>query len=143
MAKIKTLKQFNESIDTAFETQKTRDEAKACYEFQRDELKLAEKEICDYSAEHPEVFAGNDDASAWGSTGTVDFTISNGRTVERLDGGKLSDAAFIEALPRKYVRVKRELNKAKLKADGLDVAALEQLGLKYVSTRTLRLVASA
>ena len=35
MSKIKTMKQFKAGIDAAFETQKTRDEAKACYDFSR------------------------------------------------------------------------------------------------------------
>ena len=39
MSKIKTMKQFKAGIDAAFETQKTRDEAKACYDFSRDEFK--------------------------------------------------------------------------------------------------------
>ena len=46
MGKIKSRKQFNEAIDQAFETAKTRDEAKACYDFQREEFKAAESEIC-------------------------------------------------------------------------------------------------
>ena len=45
MAKIKTAKQFRDGIDAAFETQKTRDEAKACYDFSRDEFKAAEEEL--------------------------------------------------------------------------------------------------
>ena len=36
MSKIKSKKQFKEQIDAAFETMKTRDEAKACYDFSRD-----------------------------------------------------------------------------------------------------------
>ena len=39
MGKIKSRKQFNEAIDQAFETARTRDEAKACYDFQREEFK--------------------------------------------------------------------------------------------------------
>ncbi|MCR5751982.1 MAG: hypothetical protein K6G91_08460 [Kiritimatiellae bacterium] len=33
--KIKTKKQFKERVDAAFETQKIRDEAKACHDFSR------------------------------------------------------------------------------------------------------------
>ena len=36
MAKIKSTKQFKEQVDAAFATMQTRDEAKACYEFQRE-----------------------------------------------------------------------------------------------------------
>ena len=42
MSKIKTTKQFKEQVDAAFATMQTRDEAKACYEFQREEDKSAE-----------------------------------------------------------------------------------------------------
>ena len=65
--KIRSTRQFKERVDAAFETQKTRDEAKACYGFQREEF---------------------------------------------------------EALPKRYIRVKFELNKAKIKADALDAEAL-------------------
>ena len=37
--KIKSKKQFKDGVDAAFETLKTRDEAKACYDFQREEFK--------------------------------------------------------------------------------------------------------
>ena len=37
MGKIKTKKQFKAGVDSAFETMKTRDEAKACYDFSREE----------------------------------------------------------------------------------------------------------
>ena len=42
MSKIKSTKQFKEQVDAAFATMQTRDEAKACYEFQREEDKSAE-----------------------------------------------------------------------------------------------------
>ena len=41
MSKIKSTKQFKEQVDAAFATMQTRDEAKACYEFQREEYKTA------------------------------------------------------------------------------------------------------
>ena len=41
--KIKSTRQFKERVDAAFETQKTRDEAKACYDFQREEFKAQER----------------------------------------------------------------------------------------------------
>ena len=50
MAKIKSKKQFKEQVDAAFATMQTRDEAKACYEFQREEYKTAEAELCAYAA---------------------------------------------------------------------------------------------
>ncbi|MDD6029793.1 MAG: hypothetical protein PUE68_03145 [Kiritimatiellae bacterium] len=139
MANIRTRNQFREAIDSAFETQRTRDEAKACYDFQRDELKAAEEELCAFAAGHPEVFDGTDGKSGWGATEKVEFTISAGRAIERADGGRLTDAAFLDALPKRYVRFKREINKAKIKADGLDAEALAKLGLVQVDTSTLKM----
>ena len=143
MAKIRSNKEFRARIDEAFETQKTRDEAKRCYELERQELKDAESELCDYAARHPEVFDGYDESGAWGATDKVEFAVSGGKSIERADGGKLTDTDFLDALPTRYVRVKREVNKAKLKADGLDAAALAKLGLVQVATRTLKLTAKA
>ena len=42
MSKIKNTKQFKEQVDAAFSTMQTRDEAKAFYEFQREEYRTAE-----------------------------------------------------------------------------------------------------
>ena len=143
MAKIKTTKQFKAGIDAAFETQKTRDEAKACYDFSRDEFKAAEEELCAYAAQHTEVFAGQDGTSGWGATESVEYVMSNGSAIERADGGKLTDGDFLKALPKKYLRVKFELNKAKIKAEGLDAAALAKLGLVRVETMSMKLKAKA
>ncbi len=139
MAKIKSTKQFKQEVDSAFATMQTRDEAKACYEFQRDEFKTAEAELCSYAKEHREVFDGTDGVSGWGSTDTVDYTVSTGRTVERADGGRLNDAAFLKSIPRRYVRVKMELNKAKIKADGLDEKDLAAIGLVSIETTQIKL----
>ncbi|MBP3405491.1 MAG: hypothetical protein J6N18_05265, partial [Kiritimatiellae bacterium] len=87
MSKIKSVKQFKERVDGAFETMKTRDEAKACYDFAREEFKSAEEELCAYAAANPAVFEGNDGVSGWGATDSVEYTMSNGNTVERTDGG--------------------------------------------------------
>ena len=89
------------------------------------------------------MFDERDAKSGWGSTDSVDYVISNGTTVERSDGGKLSDADFLDTLPKRYIRVKREINKAKIKADGLDADALARLGLVQVATSTLKLKARA
>ncbi len=137
--KIKTKKQFKERVDAAFETQKTRDEAKACYDFSREEFKEQEEELCAYAAANPDVFEGRDGASGWGATDTVEYTMTGGTTVERADGGKLTDGDFLKGLPKKYIRVKFELNKAKLKADALDNAALAELGLVRVETVSMKL----
>ena len=84
--KIKSVKQFKERVDGAFETMKTRDEAKACYDFAREEFKSAEEELCAYAAANPSVFEGRDGVSGWGTTDEVEYTMSNGNTVERTDG---------------------------------------------------------
>ena len=46
-------------------------------------------------------------------------------------------------MPKKYIRVKFELNKAKIKADGLDDADLASLGLVRVGTLGMKLKAKA
>ena len=143
MSKIKNTKQFKEQIDATFATMQTRDEAKACYEFQREEYKTAEAELCAYAGGHREVFEGTDGTSGWGSTDAVEYVMSGGNTVERADGGKLTDGEFLKGLPRKYVRVKFELNKAKIKADGLEDDDLAALGLVRVETMNLKLKAKA
>ena len=141
MSKIRSTKQFKEQVDAAFATMQTRDEAKACYEFQREEYRTAEAELCAYASEHHEVFEGTDGASGWGSTDTVEYIMTGGVTVERADGGKLTDCEFLKGLPKKYVRVKFELNKAKIKADGLDDDDLAALGLVRVGTLGMKLKA--
>ena len=143
MSKIKNTKQFKAQVDAAFATMQTRDEAKACYEFQREEYKTAEAELCAYASEHREVFEGTEGDSGWGSTDTVEYVMSGGVTVERADGGKLTDREFLKGLPKKYICVKFELNKAKLKADGLDDADLASLGLVRVNTLGMKLKAKA
>ena len=139
MSKIKSVKQFKERVDGAFETMKTRDEAKACYDFSREEFKVAEEELCAYAAANPAVFDGRDGVSGWGATDNVEYTMSNGNTVERTDGGKLTDVEFLKKLPKKYVRAKLELNKAKIKAEGLDDDALAALGLVRITTMSMKL----
>ena len=143
MAKIKSKKQFKEQVDAAFATMQTRDEAKACYEFEREEYKTAEAELCAYAAANPDVFDGRDGASGWGTTDTVEYVMTSGTTVERADGGRLTDGDFLKGLPKKYLRVKFELNKAKIKADGLDDADLAALGLVRVETMGMKLKAKA
>ena len=140
---IKSTRQFKNGVDEAFETMKTRDEAKACYDFARDEYRAAEEELCQYAATNPEVFEGTDGASGWGQTDSVEYTMSSGTTVERADGGKLTDTEFLKGLPKKYIRAKLELNKAKIKADGLDGDALAELGLVRVATMSMKLKAKS
>ena len=85
------------------------------------------------------LFEGTDGASGWGETESVEYTMTGGMTVERADGGKLSDAEFLKGLPTRYVRAKLELNKAKIKADGLDADALAKLGLVRIATMSMKL----
>ena len=142
---IKTIKQFREKVDAALETMKTRDEAKACYDFSRDEYAEAEKSITAFALENPDqVFpSGHEGDDGEGETEMTRYTLRSGRTLERIDGGKLSDQNWLKSLPKKYIRVKFELNKAKLKADGLDAEALANLGLVRVETMSLKLKAKA
>ena len=139
MGKIKSKKQFKAGVDSAFETMKTRDEAKACYDFSREEYKNAEDELCEYAAANPDVFEGRDGVSSWGATESVEYTFSCGNSVERADGGKINDGEFLKKLPKKYVRVKFELNKQKIKSEDLDSAALEKLGLVRAATMSMKL----
>ena len=143
MAKIKSVKQFKERVDGAFETQKTRDEAKACYDFAREEFKAEEEELCAYAAANPSVFEGRDGVSGWGATESVEYTMSNGTTVERTDGGKLTDVEYLKKLPKRYVRAKLELNKAQIKSEALDDEQLAALGLIRVSTMSMKLKAKS
>ena len=64
---------------------------------------------------------------------------SNGTTVERADGGKLTEMDFLKGLPKKYVRAKLELNKAKIKSEGLDDDVLAALGLVRITTMSMKL----
>jgi len=139
MGKFKNTKQFKDGINAAFETMKTRDQAKECYDFSREEYKNAEEELCAYAAGHTEVFEGNDGISGWGKTESVEYTMTNGSSIERSDGGKLSDPDFLKSIPKKYLRVKFELNKAKIKADGLEADDLARLGLMRVGTMSMKL----
>ena len=143
MARIKSTRQFKERVDAAFETQKTRDEAKACYDYAREDYKAAEADLCALAAGNPAVFEGRDGVSGWGQTDSVEYTMTNGTSVERADGGKLTDGEFLKSLPKKYIRVKFELNKAKIKADGLDAEDLAALGLVRVETVSMKLKAKA
>ena len=140
---IKTKKQFKEKINSAFETMRTRDEAKACYDFSRDEFNASEEELCAYAAANPDVFEGTDGTSGWGTTEGVEYTMTSGTTVERIGNGKLTDQDFLRSLPKRYIRVKFELNKAKIKADGLDAEALAKLGLVRVATMSMKLKAKS
>ena len=143
MKQIRTTRQFKNGVDAAFETMKTRDEAKACYDFARDEYRAAEEELCRYAAANPEVFEGTDGTSGWGQTDSVEYTMSSGSTVERADGGRLSDAEFLKSMPKTYSRDKLELNQAKIKADGLDGDDLMKLGLVRVATMSMKLKCKA
>ena len=141
MAKIKSMKQFREKVDAALETMKTRDEAKACYDFSRDEYAEAEECITAFALENlDQVFpAGHEGDNGEGETEATRYSLRSGRTLARLDGGKLNDQDWLKSLPKKYIRVKFELNKAKIKADGLDDKELKELGLEDVVTHTLTL----
>ena len=143
MKKIRGMKQFREKVDAALETMKTRDEAKACYDFARDEYAEAEESITAFALENlDQVFpAGHEGDNGEGETEATRYALRGGRTLARLDGGKLGDQDWLKTLPKKYIRVKFELNKAKIKADDLDDDELANLGLEEIATHTLTLEA--
>ena len=143
MAGIKSTRQFKERVDSAFETQRTRDEAKACYDFAREEFETAAEELCAYAAANPDVFEGHGGKRSWGSTDTVAYTVSSGTTVERIDGGSLNDAEWLNGLPKRFIRKRPELNKAKINADKLDAEKLAALGLVRVATASIKLKAKS
>ena len=139
---LKNKKEFAAAIDDMFDTGKERDNAKACYDFARDKYRETEELCCTFAAEHlDEVFPnGHEGENGSGETDRVCYTMTNGRAIERLDGGRPTDQDWLKSLPKKYVRVKLELNKAKIKAVGLNADQLAELGLTSVPTRTMKLV---
>ncbi len=140
---IKTIKQFKDGIDAAFETQQARDRFKARYDAAKDEFDTTADDLCAFAATNPDVFDGADSQCGWGATDTVEFTVSGGSTIQRADGGKLNDEAFLKSLPEKYVRTKLELNRTLLNGEGLGEAALAALGLARIPTLKLKLKAKA
>jgi len=144
MSKIKNKKQFLQNIDSAFKVLKSRDEAKAAYIDMRKAFEGLEEELCAFADEHPaEAYTESTAAGGRGETDCVSYVFTKGRSLVRIDGGSETDETFLKKLPKEYVRMKPELNKAKLKSSGLTAAELKKLGFKYRDTLSLKLKAKA
>ena len=64
-------------------------------------------------------------------------------TFLRIDGGPLSDKAWLNSLPDDYVRQKPELNRLAIKGANLTDGELAELGLKRTETQTMKFTAAA
>ena len=67
--------------------------------------------------------------------------MTNGETLERIDGGSITDKNWLNTLPDEFVRQKPELNRLAIKGAQLDDDTLAELGLKRVSTKNMKLTA--
>ena len=127
MKKIKSTKAFKDAVDVAFDTQTKRDRKKR-----------------EYALGHPEVFdPGEDGRSREGSTDRVKYKLTSGEALERIDGGPLSDKAWLNSLPDDYVRQKPELNKLAIKGANLTDGELAEIGLRRAETQTMKFTAAA
>ena len=141
--KIKSTKAFKDAVDVAFDTQAKRDRKKREYDEQRKAFDERHDALCEYALGHPEVFdAGEGGRSREGSTDHVRYKLTSGEVLERIDGGSISDRAWLNSLPDDYVRQKPELNKLALKGANLSDEELAELGLRRTETQTMRLVAA-
>ena len=143
MKKIKSTKAFKDAVDVAFDTQVRRDKRQREYDEQRKAFDERHDALCEYALGHPEVFdAGEGGRSREGSTDHVRYKLTSGEVLERIDGGSISDRAWLNSLPDDYVRQKPELNKLALKGANLSDEELAELGLRRAETQTMRLVAA-
>ena len=141
--KIKSTKAFKDAVDVAFDMQVKRDRRKREYDEQRKAFDERHDALCEYALGHPEVFdAGEGGRSREGSTDHVRYKLTSGEVLERIDGGSISDRAWLNSLPDDYVRQKPELNKLALKGANLSDEELAELGLRRAETQTMRLVAA-
>ncbi len=141
--KIRSTKQFKDGINAAFDTQESRAAAKRqCDDLARD-FDERHETLCKYAAEHPEVFdVGTGGKSHEGATDRVKYKMTPGETLERIDGGALTDRKWLNELPDEYVRQKPELNKYALKGANLTDEQLAELGLRRVETLNMKLTAA-
>ena len=63
--------------------------------------------------------------------------------LERIDGGSISDKAWLNSLPDDYVRQKPELNKLAIKGANLTDEELAEIGLRRAETQTMKFTAAA
>ena len=142
MKKIKSTKSFKAAVDETFDVQELRDEKKRQYEDLRKDFDSRHEGLCEYAREHPEVFTGGDGGrTSEGTTKRVRYRMTNGETLERIDGGSLTDKNWLNTLPDEFVRQKPELNRLAIKGAQLDDDTLAELGLKRVSTKNMKLTA--
>ena len=142
MKKIKSTKSFKAAVDETFDVQELRDEKKRQYEDLRKDFDSRHEDLCEYASEHPEVFNGGDGGrTSEGTTERVRYRMTNGETLERIDGGSITDKNWLNTLPDEFVRQKPELNRLAIKGAQLDDDTLAELGLKRVSTKNMKLTA--
>ena len=105
MNRIRSTKAFKDAVDVAFDTQVKRDKRKREYDEQRKAFDERHDALCEYALDHPEVFdPGEGGKSREGSTDRVKYKLTSGETLERIDGGSISDKAWLNSLPDDYVR---------------------------------------
>ena len=144
MKKIKSTKAFKDAVDVAFDTQTKRDKRKREYDDLNRDFDERHDALCEYAADHPEVFdPGESGKSREGSTDRVKYKLTVGEALERIDGGSLSDKAWLNTLPGDYVREKPELNKLAIRGANLTDEELAEIGLRRAATQTMKLVAAA
>ena len=144
MNKIRSTKAFKDAVDVAFDTQVKRDKRKREYDEQRKAFDERHDALCEYALDHPEVFdPGEDGRSREGSTDRVKYKLTSGEALERIDGGSLSDKAWLNSLPDDYVRQKPELNKLAIKGANLTDGELAEIGLRRAETQTMKFTAAA
>ena len=142
---IRNKKQFNAQVPVAFQTEKDAQAAKECYEFAHKRGEALKEELCEFAVAHAdEVFepgVGNS-RSRHGTVDGIEYTMTEGVALERVDGGDIRNEDFVKTIPKKYLRVKLEVNKAAIKAAKLTPEQLAKLGLCYSLTHTMKFKAT-
>ena len=142
--KIRSTKAFKDAVNVAFDTQTNRDRRKHEYDDLSKAFDESHDALCAYALGHPEVFdPGEGGRSRSGSTDRVKYKLTSGETLERIDGGALSDKTWLNSLPDDYVRQKPELNKLAIKGANLTDAQLAELGLRRAETQSMKFTAAA
>ena len=142
--KIRSTKAFKDAVNVAFDTQTNRDRRKHEYDDLSKAFDESHDALCEYALGHPEVFdPGEDGRSREGSTDRVKYKLTSGEALERIDGGSISDKAWLNSLPDDYVRQKPELNKLAIKGANLTDAQLAELGLRRAETQSMKFTAAA
>ena len=144
MKKIRSTKAFKDAVNVAFDTQTTRDRRKHEYDDLSKAFDECHDTLCEYALGHPEVFdPGEGGRSRSGSTDRVKYKLTSGEALERIDGGSITDKAWLNSLPDDYVRQKPELNKLAIKGANLTDAQLAEIGLRRAETQSMKFTAAA